>query len=135
MKYVCTSLGMVFSVLSPMVRKRLTCGEKNQKARLERKAQKVITKIERKLLNVKSSHFMPIKWSLHVIQEARGRSEVDERLANQLIAELNTLHTLCDRLIGFKHETFSWGLTKGVLTVVYTYFIVGAVRTQKCFIS
>lgn len=131
MKYVCTALAMVFSLLSPMVRKRLLSSEETQKARLERQTQKVISRIERKLLNVKSSHFMPIKWSLHVIQEARGRSEVDERLANPLIAELNTLHTQCDRLIGIRHETFAWGLTKGVLTVVYTYFVVGAVSSRR----
>lgn len=129
MKYVCTALAMVFSVISPMVRTRLLCSEKNQKERLERQSQRVISKIERKLLNVKSSHFMPIKWALHVLQEARGRNEVDERLANSLIGELSALHTQCDRLIGYKHEKFSWGLTKGVLLVVYSYFVVGAVRT------
>jgi len=128
MKYVCTALAMVFSYLSPMVRKRLFSSEKKIRAKLENQTKKLVDKIERKLLKVNSGHFMPIKWSLHVVHEARIRNEVDERLYNTLVVELNQLHTHCDRLINFKHETFSWGLTKGVTTSVYVYFVVGAVR-------
>jgi Bestrophin, RFP-TM, chloride channel len=127
MKYVCTSLAMVFSFLSPMVRKRLFSSERNIKAKLELDSIKAIERVERKLLNMNSSHFMPIKWALHCIHEARLRNEVDERLANSLVVELNGLHTQCDRLINFKHETFSWGITKGVMTSLYTFFVVGAV--------
>lgn len=84
-------------------------------------------RIDRKLLNVSSSHFIPIKWAMHVLTEARARNEVDERLGNTLVIELNALHTQCDRLINFKHETFSWFLTMSVMTSVYTFFVVGAV--------
>lgn len=129
MKYVCTALAMVFSYLSPMVKKRLFSSEKKIKAKLENQTKRIIDRVEKKLLNVNSSHFMPIKWALHVVHEARIRNEVDERLFNTLVVELNQLHTHCDRLINFKHETFSWGLTKGVTTSVYAYFVVGAVRT------
>lgn len=128
MKYVCTSLAMVFSYISPMVQRRLYSSEKNIKAKLEVQSQKTIAKIEKKLLNMHSSHFMPIKWALHVIYEAVEREEVDPRLLNTLINELNSLHVHCDRLINFKHETFSWGMTLGAKISVYSYFLVGAVR-------
>lgn len=128
MKYLTTSIAIVFSFLSPMVHKRLFSSEKNIKAKLEIQTKKLVEKIEKKLVNVSSSHFMPIKWTLHVIYEARERNEIDERLFNALISEVNAVHTQCDRLINFKHETFSWGLTKGAMTSVYTFFTVGAVR-------
>lgn len=128
MKYATTALAMVFSFLSPMVRKRLLGSEKHIKERLEIQSKKVIEKIEKKLLNVNSSHFMPIKWALHVIHEAHGRKEVDDRLFNTLINEINVLHANCDRLINLRHETFSWGITRGVMISQYAYFSVGAVR-------
>lgn len=118
---------MVFSFLSPMVRKRLFSSEQNRKAKLEWHSKRIIERIERRLVNVSSSHFMPIKWALHAVQEARDRQEIDERLGNTLILEINALHAQCDRLINFKHETFSWFLTLGAKTVVYAYFTVGAV--------
>lgn len=118
---------MVFSFLSPMVRKRLFSSEQNRKAKLEWHSKRIIERIERRLVNVSSSHFMPIKWALHAVQEARDRQEIDERLGNTLILEINALHAQCDRLINFKHEMFSWFLTLGAKTVVYAYFTVGAV--------
>lgn len=128
MKYVCTALAMVFSFISPMVRKRLFDSERKVKAKLELQTKRIIDRVEQKLLNVNSSHFMPIKWALHVTNEARNKNEIDERLFNTLVVELSSLHTQCDRLINFKHETFSWGLTMGVTSSVYSYFISGAVR-------
>lgn len=128
MKYATTSLAMVFSFLSPMVRKRLFCSEKHIKERLEIQSKRVIEKIEKKLLNISSSHFMPIKWTLHVIQEAHVRKEVDDRLFNTLINEINVLHANCDRLINLRHETFSWGITRVVIISQYSYFTVGAVN-------
>ena len=128
MKYVCTALAMVFSFLSPMVEKRLFSSERKTKAKLELQTKRLVDRIESKLLNINSSHFMPIKWALHVAHEARSRDEIDERLFNTLIIELSTLHTQCDRLINLKHETFSLGLTVGVTTSVFAYFVVGAIR-------
>lgn len=130
MKYATTSLAMVFSFLSPMVRKRLFSSEKHIKERLELQSKKVIEKIEKQLLNISSCHFMPIKWTLHVIQEAHMRKEVDDRLYNTLINEINVLHANCDRLINLQHETFSWGITRGVKVSLYAYFVVGAVSLQ-----
>lgn len=128
MKYLITAIAMVFSFISPMVRKRLQNEDEKIKKKVDGATKKLIEKIEKKLVNVDSSHFMPIKWTLHVVYEARGRGEVDEKLFNTLVAEINAVHTACDRLIGFKHETFSWGLTQGAKTSVYTFFVVGAVR-------
>lgn len=130
MKYICTSIAMVFSFLSPLVKKRLDCSERKIKAKLEGPSKKLIEKIEKKLsrVNINSSHFMPIKWSLHMIREAQERGEINEQYVNMLISEINALHTQCDRLINFKHETFSWGITIGALISVYTYFSVGAIR-------
>lgn len=132
MKYVTTALAIVFTHLSPMVRKRLYDADQSQKAKLEVQSRQIIKKIEKKLLNVNSCHFMPLKWALHVIHEARERQEIDERLVNVLINEVNALHTACDRLINLRHETFAWGLTKGVMTSIYTFFVVGSVSTNKC---
>lgn len=123
---------MVFTFLSPLVRKRLVSLDKSIKNRLEVETLNLIKIFEGKLANVGSNHFMPIKWSLQVINEARLKDEIDEKLFNSLINEINTVHTQCDRLINFKHETFSWGLTKGVKTSVYTFFVVGAVSSIKC---
>lgn len=128
MKYVCSSLAMVFSFLSPMVQRRLYCSERDIKARLEVQSTKVIDRIERKLLNMSSSHFMPIKWALSVVFEAQEKKEIDDRYVNVLINEINLLHTQCDRLINFKHETFSWFLTIGAKTSIFSYFLVGSLR-------
>lgn len=133
MKYLCTSIAMVFSFLSPLVKSRLDCSERKIKAKLEGPSKKLIDKIEKKLMrvNINSSHFMPLKWCLHMIHEAQERNEIDERHVNTLIAEISALHTQCDRLINFKHETFSWGLTQGAKVSVYTYFSVGAVSCER----
>lgn len=119
---------MVFSCLSPMVRKRLFSSEKKIKAHLEANSRKIIENIEKKLLGVSSSHFMPLKWALNVIIEARDKKDVDDRLANILVTEINALHAQCDRLVALKHETFSRGLTMGAVTSIYTFFVVGSVR-------
>lgn len=131
MNYVCISIAMVFTFLSPMVRQRLSSLDRNIKNKLEVQTLKLVRTFEEKLVNVGSSHFMPIKWALHVIYEARDRNEIDEKLFNTIINEINAVHTQCDRLINFKHETFSWGLTKGVKISVYTFFVVGAVSAFK----
>lgn len=128
MKYVCTSLAMVFSYLSPMVQRRLFCSNRDTKAKLEVQSAKVIERIERKLLNMSSSHFMPIKWALSVIHEAQEKKEIEDRLVNTLINEINLLHTQCDRLVNFKHETFSGFLTAGAKLSIYSYFLVGSLR-------
>lgn len=128
MKYVCTTLAMVFSYLSPLVRKRLMCSDRNIKSRLGIQSQTIINNIEQKLLNINSSHFIPIKWALHVVDEAAEKGEIESRYVNTLIAEINALHTQCDRLVSFKHENFSWGLTCGVTTSIFSYFIVGSVK-------
>lgn len=127
MRYVCTSIAMVFGVLSPMVRARLLRSENDIKAKLEVQSKKLIERVEKKLLKVHSSHFMPIKWCLQVIHESHKRNEIGDRLAYTLIAEINLLHTQCDRLINFKHENFSWVLVKCAMTSCYLYFVVGAV--------
>ncbi|KAJ6640917.1 Bestrophin-1 [Pseudolycoriella hygida] len=127
-KYVCTAIAMVFSCLSPMVRKRLFSSENKIKAQLETQSRRIIENVEKKLLSVASNHFMPIKWSLNVIIEARDKKDVDDRLANILITEINALHTQCDRLVALKHETFSRGLTWCAIVSVYSFFTVGAVR-------
>lgn len=119
---------MVFSCLSPMVRKRLFSSETKIKAQLEVHSRRIIENVEKKLLSVSSSHFMPLKWSLNVIIEARDKKDIDDRLANILITEINGLHTQCDRLVALKHEMFSRGLTMCAITSVYLYFTVGAVR-------
>lgn len=127
-KYVCTAIAMVFSCLSPMVRKRLYSSETKIKAKLEAHSRKIIENVEKKLLSLSSSHFMCLKWALSVIIEGRDKKDIDDRLANILITEINNLHAQCDRLVVLKHETFSRGLTMCAITSVYTYFIVGAVR-------
>lgn len=111
-----------------MVRKRLMSSEKNIKARLEIQSQRVIGKIENKLLNINSSHFIPLKWALHVVDEAQGKGEIDSKYVNTLVAEINAVHTQCDRLVSFRHEHFSWGLTCGVTTSLFSYFVVGSVN-------
>lgn len=127
-KYVCTAIAMVFSCLSPMVRKRLFSSETKIKAHLEANSRRIIENVEKKLLKVSSSHFMCLKWALNVIIEARDKKDIDDRLANILITEINALHTQCDRLVAMKHEMFSRGLTMCAITSVYSYFTVGAVR-------
>lgn len=127
MKYVCTSLAMVFSYLSPMVHKRLSCSEKKLKSQLKYQSQTLIDEIKRKLLNIHSSHFIPLKWALHVVDEAQEKEEINSKYVNNLIAEINAVHTQCDRLVSFRHEHFSRGLTYGVTTSMFSYFIVGSV--------
>ncbi|CRK91611.1 CLUMA_CG005265, isoform A [Clunio marinus] len=128
MKYVTSAIAMVFSFLSPMVFNRLKSSENNTRAKLEVQSQKLIEKTKDKLLNVHSGHFMPIKWALHAVYEAKLKQEIDEKLVNTLINEINHLHTQCDRLINFKHEGFSWGLTTGVKISLYAFFVIGAIR-------
>lgn len=111
-----------------MVRKRLFSSEKKIKAQLEANSRRIIENIEKKLLRVGSSHFMPLKWSLNVIIEGRDKKDIDERLATILVSEINALHTQCDRLIALKHDMFSRGLTICAIGSVYTFFTVGAVR-------
>lgn len=111
-----------------MVRKRLFSSETKIKAQLEAQSRRIIENVEKKLLSVSSCHFMPLKWSLNVVMEARDKKDVDDRIANILITEINALHTQCDRLVAMKHEMFSRGLTMCAITSVYSYFLVGAVR-------
>lgn len=94
---------------------------------MESESRKLMDKIEKKLLGIQSSHFVPIKWALDVIYEAQERKEIDSRLVGTLTNEINALHTQCDRLINFKSETFSMFLTHGAKTSVYCYFVIGAV--------
>lgn len=110
-----------------MVHKRLTSSEQNIKDKLESESRKIIERIERKLLNVGSSHFMPLKWALQVLYEARDADLVEEKMFNALISEINHIHAQCDRLVSFKHESFSWGLTIGAMCAVYLYFTTGTV--------
>lgn len=128
MRYVCSAIGMVFAVLSPMVQKRLSSSETNIKAKLEWQSQRIIDRIRLKLLNVPSCHFMPLKWALHVINEAHERGEIESRYLGNLVNEINSLHNQCDRLVSFKHENFSLGLTIAATAAVYSFFVIGTIR-------
>jgi hypothetical protein len=127
MRYVCSSVAMVFSFLSPMVYKRLTSSEQVIKDKLESQSRKVIERIEKKLLNIGSSHFMPLKWTLQYLYEAREAGHVEEKLFSAIVSEINHIHAQCDRLVSFKHENFSWGLTIGAMVAVFSYFTTGTV--------
>lgn len=131
MKYICTSLAMVFCHLSPMVYKRMSRSERNMKSQLKYQSLMLIDEIKKKLLNIQSSHFIPLKWALHVVDEAQEKGEINARYVGNLIAEINTIHTQCDRLVSFKHEFFSKGLTYGVTTSIFAYFVVGTVSFTK----
>jgi hypothetical protein len=131
MKYVCTSLAMVFSYLSPMVHKRMSRSESSIKSQLKYQSLMLIDEIKKKLLKIQSSHFIPLKWALHVVDEAQEKGEINARYVNNLIAEINAIHTQCDRLVSFKHEFFSKGLTYGVTSSIFAYFVVGAVDMKS----
>lgn len=127
MKYICTSLGMVFSYLSPMVHKRLACSEKRIKVQLRFQNQMFIDEIKKKLPTIHSSHFIPLKWSLHVLDEAQEKGEVDNKYLISFITEINAIHSKCDRLVSFRHENFSRALTSCATISVFSYFIAGLV--------
>lgn len=131
MRYVCSSVAMVFSFLSPMVHKRLSNSEQIIKDKLESHSRKIIERIEKKLLNVGSAHFMPLKWSLQVLYEARENGHVEEKFFSALVSEINHIHAQCDRLVSFKHEHFSWGLTFGAMVAVFSYFSTGTVSENQ----
>ena len=138
MKYVCTSLGMVFSHLSPLVHKRLSQSERNAKSQLKYQSQILIDEIRKKLANTNTSYFIPLKYALHVIDEGVEKGDINSRYINALIVEINAIHSKCDRLVTLRHENFSRGLTIGVTISFYTYFIAGSVtthnfRTKHCF--
>lgn len=124
MKFVNISISLVFASLSPMVRVYLK--KINNDCMVAAVTFEQFNRIEKELKNV--SFYIPMKYSLQIISEARLKENADDKLTSNLINEINAVHTQCDRLINSRHETFSKGLTIGCIVSLYTYFIVRNVR-------
>lgn len=130
MSYVCTSLAIVFSYLSPMVNERLSRLEANFELESKHEDLLEIKKLKKELRFLNSTHYLPLKWALKVVDEANKKKTMNESYLNTLVNEINDIHKQCDRLVCLKHKLFSKELTFFAYLSIFSFLVVGTVNFE-----
>lgn len=131
MRYVCLCLTMVFSNISPRVKKRFPTLEHFVEAGL-------LTDNERSImsdLNEKfprhSKHWLPIVWAASIVTRARKEGRIrDDFAVKTIIDELNKFRGQCGLLLSFDTISIPLVYTQVVTLAVYSYFITSVMGRQ-----
>jgi bestrophin, other len=128
MRYVCLCITMVFTNISPRVKKRFPTLNHYVEAGLLNDNEKEIIDD----LNIKfpkhSKHWLPIVWAASIITRARKEGRIrDDFAVKTIIDELNKFRGQCGMLISYDTISIPLVYTQVVTIAVYSYFLVGLV--------
>ncbi|XP_071453062.1 bestrophin-4-like [Hetaerina americana] len=124
MRYVCLCLTMVFTMISPRVKKRFPTLEHFVEAGLLLDNELIIIKN----LNEKSprhpKHWLPIVWAASIVTRARKEGRVrDDFAVKTIIDELNKFRGKAGLLLSFDTISIPLVYTQVVTLAVYSFFL------------
>lgn len=131
MRYVCLSLTMVFTMISPGIKRRfptydyfITTGLLNTNEAL------IITKMDEKFPK-HSKYWMPLMWASSVMTRARKEGRIwDDFSLKSMIDELNKFRAGCNMLTHYDMISVPLVYTQVVTLAVYAYFLAAIFGNQ-----
>ncbi|XP_026472066.1 bestrophin-2-like [Ctenocephalides felis] len=131
LRYVCLCMTMVFSMISPRVKKRFPTLDHLLEAGLLTENERVIMDDLNTKFPRHSKHWLPIVWAASVVTRARKEGRIrDDFAVKTVIDELNKFRGQCGTLISYDTISVPLVYTQVVTLAVYSYFITSIMARQ-----
>lgn len=124
MRYVCLCVTMMFTMISPKVKKRFPTLNHFVDAGLLQPSEKEIMDDLNTKFPKHSKHWLPIVWAASIITRARKEGRIrDDFAVKTIIDELNKFRGQCGLLISYDVISVPLVYTQVVTLAVYSYFL------------
>ncbi|RZF32140.1 hypothetical protein LSTR_LSTR004003 [Laodelphax striatellus] len=131
MRYVCLCLTMVFSMISPRVKKRFPTLDHFVEAGLLLENEKVIVVDLNEKFPRHSKHWLPIVWAASIVTRARKEGRIrDDFAVKTIIDELNKFRGQCGLLLNYDSISVPLVYTQVVTLATYSFFITSVMGRQ-----
>lgn len=131
MRYVCLSLTMVLTRISPRVKKRFPTLDHLVDAGLLVENEKQILKSMNEKFAKHPKHWMPIVWASAIVTRARKEGRIrDDSSLKTLIDALNSFREKCMVLTFYDTMSIPLVYTQVVTLAVYTFFLASVFGRQ-----
>ncbi|XP_068083497.1 bestrophin-2 [Anabrus simplex] len=131
MRYVCLCLSMVFTMISPRVKKRFPTLDHFVEAGLLTDNEKSIMGDLNEKFPRHSKHWLPIVWAASIVTRARKEGRIrDDFAVKTIIDELNKFRGQCGLLLSYDTISIPLVYTQVVTLAVYSYFITCVMGRQ-----
>ncbi|XP_050530478.1 bestrophin-4-like [Daktulosphaira vitifoliae] len=131
MRYVCLGLTMVFTNISPRVKKRFPTLDHFVEAGLLLENEKTIVLDLNDKFPRHSKHWLPVVWAASIVTRARKEGRIrDDFAVKTIIDELNTFRGQCGKLINYDSISVPLVYTQVVTLAVYSFFITTVMGRQ-----
>ncbi|XP_037818017.1 bestrophin-4-like [Lucilia sericata] len=131
MRYVCLSLTMVLTMISPRVKKRFPTLDHLVDVGLLVENEKVILKNMNEKFAKHPKHWMPIVWASSIVTRARKEGRIrDDSSLKTLIDSLNSFRGMCMVLLFYDTISIPLVYTQVVTIAVYSYLLTSVFGHQ-----
>ncbi|XP_061395812.1 bestrophin-4-like [Musca vetustissima] len=131
MRYVCLCLTIVFSMISPGVKKRFPKLKHLVEAGLLLENEKKIIEAMDSAFPKYPKHWMPIIWAASIITRARNEGLIrDDFAVKTIIDELNNFRGRCGTLMYYDFINIPLVYTQVVTIAVYSFFVCSLLAHQ-----
>ncbi|KAL5238667.1 hypothetical protein ACI65C_006077 [Semiaphis heraclei] len=131
MRYVCLGLTMVFSNISPRVKKRFPTLDHFVEAGLLLENEKTIVLDLNDKFPRHSKHWLPVVWATSIVTRARKEGRIrDDFAVKTIIDELNKFRGQCGLLLNYDSISVPLVYTQVVTLAVYSFFITTVMGRQ-----
>ncbi|XP_075214410.1 bestrophin-4-like isoform X2 [Lycorma delicatula] len=136
MRYVCLCLTMVFSMISPRVKKRFPTLDHFVEAGLLLENEKGIVVDLNDKFPRHSKHWLPIVWAASIVTRARKEGRIrDDFAVKTIIDELNKFRGQCGLLLNYDSISVPLVYTQVVTLATYSFFITSVMGRQWLEVS
>ncbi|XP_059486400.1 bestrophin-4-like [Neocloeon triangulifer] len=131
MRYVCCCLALVFTMISPRVKKRFPTLDHFVEAGLLMENEKLIIEDLNQKFPRHSKHWLPIVWAASIVTRARKEGRIrDDFAVKTILDELNKFRGQCGLLLSYDTISVPLVYTQVVTLAVYSFFITAIVGRQ-----
>ncbi|XP_017864067.1 PREDICTED: bestrophin-4 [Drosophila arizonae] len=131
MRYVCLCQTIVFTMISPSVKKRFPSYNQIIEAGLLQENEKQIIETLDLAFPHYPKHWMPIVWAASIVMRARRENKIrDDYAVKTIIDELNRFRGLCGFLLYYDWVSVPLVYTQVVTLATYTFFLCSVIGSQ-----
>ncbi|CAB3366780.1 Hypothetical predicted protein [Cloeon dipterum] len=131
MRYVCCCLALVFTMISPRVKKRFPTLDHFVEAGLLMENEKQIIEDLNQKFPRHSKHWLPIVWAASIVTRARKEGRIrDDFAVKTILDELNKFRGQCGLLLSYDTISVPLVYTQVVTLAVYSFFMTAIVGRQ-----
>lgn len=130
-RYVCLCQLIVFTMISPSVKRRFPTYTQIIEAGLMQESERKIIETLDVAFPFYPKHWMPIVWAATIVSRARRENRIrDDYAVKSIIDELNLFRGLCGYLLYYDWVTVPLVYTQVVTLAAYTFFLACLIGQQ-----